>query len=143
LRQKKDDPVMAATMQHVMSHAGFLFPGIQDPTDPRLMALMGKQRAGTSATNASEQSTTRAVPNPLSAGAAQVAQQHPEQKGPRPPLCETDAADGRGGSLTPRQRGHAKEIVQEKINVQQTNNASSRLQTIITAAAAPPRLHTT
>lgn len=41
LRQKQDDPIMAATMQHIMAHATFLFPDIQSPTDPRLMALMG------------------------------------------------------------------------------------------------------
>lgn len=70
LRQKKDDPVMAATMQHVMSHAGFLFPGITSVTDPRLMALMGNNVQALPPPP--EQSTPAPVPNPMPAEAAPV-----------------------------------------------------------------------
>jgi hypothetical protein len=70
IRQKKDDPIMAATMQHVMSHAQFLFPGITDVTDPRLMALMGNNVQGVPAPapNQPEQPTPSPVANPLPAG---------------------------------------------------------------------------
>jgi hypothetical protein len=78
LRQKQNDPVMAATMQHIMAHAGFLFPGIQNPTDPRLMALMGNNVQGMPAgAPAPEQPTPGPVSNPLPAGAAQVANNTP------------------------------------------------------------------
>ena len=65
LRQKQDDPVMAATMQHIMSHANFLFPGIQAPTDPRLMGLMGNNVQGIPQPPAPEQPTPGPVPNPM------------------------------------------------------------------------------
>lgn len=41
LRKQKDNPVTAAVTQHVMTHAQFLFPGITELTDPRLMNLLG------------------------------------------------------------------------------------------------------
>ena len=74
LRRKQNDPVMAAVMQHVMSHAQFLFPGIQTPTDPRLMALMGNNVQGmpTQGPPQPEQSTPGPVANPLPAGAPQA-----------------------------------------------------------------------
>jgi len=69
LRTKKDDPVMAATMQHIMSHAQFLFPGITAPTDPRLMGLMGNNVQGMPgpAPQQPEQPTPPPVANPLPA----------------------------------------------------------------------------
>ena len=74
LRRKQNDPVMAAVMQHVMSHAQFLFPGIQTPTDPRLMALMGNNVQGMPPQGPPqpEQSTPGPVANPLPAGAPQA-----------------------------------------------------------------------
>jgi hypothetical protein len=78
LRQKQNDPVMAATMQHVMSHAQYLFPGIQSPTDPRLIALMGNNVQGPPpGAPAPEQPTPGPVSNPLPAGAAPVANNAP------------------------------------------------------------------
>jgi hypothetical protein len=71
LRQKQNDPVFATTLQHIMSHAGFLFPGIQTPTDPRLMALMGNNVQGLPPPPP-EQPTPGPVANPLPAGAASV-----------------------------------------------------------------------
>lgn len=64
LRKRQNDPVMAATMQHIMSHAGFLFPGIQSPTDPRLMGLMGNNVQGMPPPPP-EQATPGPVSNPL------------------------------------------------------------------------------
>jgi hypothetical protein len=79
LRQKTNDPVFAGTMQHIMSHASFLFPGIQNPTDPRLMALMGNNVQGLppGAAPAPEQPTPGPVANPMPAGAASVANATP------------------------------------------------------------------
>jgi hypothetical protein len=79
LRQKQNDPVMAATMQHIMSHAAFIFPGIQAPTDPRLMGLMGNNVQGLppGAPPAPEQPTPPPVANPMPAGAAPVANNKP------------------------------------------------------------------
>jgi hypothetical protein len=94
LRQKQNDPIMAATMQHIMSHAEFLFPGIQQvgPTDPRLMGLMGNNVQGPPPGTQPEQPTPGAVPNPLPAGAAPVTNNTPPLlqaanaiKPPRPP----------------------------------------------------------
>src|ERR1019366_1400628 len=69
LRQKQNDPVFTAVMQHIMSHAGFLFPGIQAPTDPRLMGLMGNQVQGLPQP---EQPTPQPVANPMPAGAGPI-----------------------------------------------------------------------
>ena len=66
LRQKQDDPVFAAAMQHIMSHAQFLFPGIQAPTDPRLMGLMGNNVQGMPPQQP-EQPTPGPVANPMPA----------------------------------------------------------------------------
>jgi len=83
LRQKTDDPVMAATMQHIMAHASFLFPGIQSPTDPRLMALMGNN---VQAPPPQEQPTPMAVPNPMPTnGAASIMNN-------APPLAQAQGA---------------------------------------------------
>ena len=84
LRRKTDDPVMAATMQHIMSHAAFLFPDIQVPTDPRLMGLMGNnvQGAPAPAPNAPEQPTPQPVPNPMPAAGPNGA---PGPAAPKPP----------------------------------------------------------
>jgi len=69
LRQKQNDPVFATTLQHIMSHAGFLFPGIQAPTDPRLMALMGNNIQGLPPqAPAPEQPTPPPVANPMPGG---------------------------------------------------------------------------
>ena len=105
LRKTQGDPVMAATMQHIMAHAGFLFPGIQDPTDPRLMALMGNNVQGAApAAPAPEQPTPQPVPNPLPAGNA------PERPAPpRPPILPkqtspmvAEAASQMGNAKMPR-----------------------------------------
>jgi hypothetical protein len=83
LRQKQNDPVMAATIQHVMSHAQFLFPGITEITDPRLMALMGNNVQGMpQPAPAPEQPTPPPVANPLPAAGPSGA---PEPMGPKPP----------------------------------------------------------
>ncbi len=81
LRQKQDDPVMAATMQHIMSHANFLFPGIQGPTDPRLMGLMGNNVQGLPQPMP-EQPTPGPVANPMPAAGPQGG---PGPAAPRPP----------------------------------------------------------
>jgi hypothetical protein len=87
LRQKVNDPVMAVTMQHVMSHAQFLFPGIQGPTDPRLMALMGNNVQGPPpGAPAPEQPTPGAVPNPLPANSAPINVGPTAAKQPRAPI---------------------------------------------------------
>lgn len=88
LRQKQNDPVMAVTMQHIMSHAGFLFPGIQDLSDPRLMALMGNQVQGAPAPQpqAPEQPTPPPVANPLPAAGPAGGPQPEMPKSPRPPI---------------------------------------------------------
>lgn len=75
LRQKQDDPVMAATMQHVMSHAQFLFPGITSPTDPRLMGLMGNNIQGPPPPPQPEQPTPGPVTNPMPQGGGHPAPQ--------------------------------------------------------------------
>jgi len=89
LRQKQDDPVMAAVIQHNMAHAQFLFPGIQSLTDPRLMALMGNNVQGLPP----EQPTPGPVPNPMPTNAAAVTNNVPPAaqaaqviKPPRPPI---------------------------------------------------------
>ena len=82
LRQKTNDPVMATTIQHIMSHAQFLFPGIQAPTDPRLMALMGNNIQGPPAPPQPEQPTPGAVSNPMPASGPNGA---PPPAAPRPP----------------------------------------------------------
>jgi hypothetical protein len=93
LRQTQNDPVFAGTVQHIMSHAQFLFPGIQTPEDPRLMGLMGNNVQGPPPPPQPEQPTPGAVPNPMPAGAAQVANATPplaQAAGrigpPRPPV---------------------------------------------------------
>jgi hypothetical protein len=90
LRQKQNDPVFAGTLQHIMSHASFLFPGIQSPTDPRLMGLMGNNVIGMPTPPPQEQPTPGPVANPLPAGAASVENAAPplqkvQPKPPRPP----------------------------------------------------------
>lgn len=79
IRQKVDDPVMAAVMKHVMSHANYLFPGITSPEDPRLMALMGNNVQGLPPGQplAPEQPTPGPVANPMPAGAAPVTNNTP------------------------------------------------------------------
>jgi hypothetical protein len=72
IRQKQNDPIFIAVTQHVMSHAGFLFPGITTLTDPRLMALMGNNVQGPPPPPQPEQPTPGAVPNPMPAGSAPV-----------------------------------------------------------------------
>jgi hypothetical protein len=84
IRQKQNDPVMAAVIQHNMAHAQFLFPDIQSLTDPRLMALMGNNVQGAPAApapNGPEQPTPPPVSNPLPAN---IAAQHPAP--PRAPV---------------------------------------------------------
>jgi hypothetical protein len=90
LRQKQNDPVMAAVMQHVMSHAGFLFPGITDIADPRLMALMGNNVQGPPPMP--EQPTPGAVPNPMPTGGAPINVGPGAAKPPRPPILPKQAA---------------------------------------------------
>src|SRR4029077_16981139 len=83
IRQRQDDPVMAATMQHVMAHAQFLFPGIQNPTDPRLMGLMGNNVQGMpQSAPAPEAPTPQPVANPMPVAGPHGA---PEHGAPRPP----------------------------------------------------------
>src|ERR1019366_282511 len=100
LRQKQNDPVFAAVMQHIMSHAGFLFPGIQTPTDPRLMGLMGNNVQGPPAPPQPQQPTPHPVANPMPAGGGPI---HvgpgaaPQPKGPvlprsTPPVVANAAA---------------------------------------------------
>lgn len=67
IRQKQNDPVMAAVTNHVMSHAQFLFPGITSLTDPRLMGLMGNNVQGLPPPPQPEQPTPGPVANPLPA----------------------------------------------------------------------------
>jgi hypothetical protein len=85
LRQKQNDPVMAAVMQHVMSHAGFLFPGITSVTDSRLMALMGnnvQMPPPGMAPPPPEQGTPAPVPNPMPAASPTGG---PTPNAPKPP----------------------------------------------------------
>ncbi len=81
---------MAATLQHIMSHAQFLFPGITAPTDPRLMGLMGNNVQGPPAPPQPEQPTPGPVANPMpNGGPAAVANATPPliqgHNAPRPP----------------------------------------------------------
>jgi hypothetical protein len=93
LRQRQNDPIFAGTLQHIMSHAGFLFPGIQSPTDPRLMALMGNNVQGLPpGPPPTEQPTPGPVANPMPSQAAPVTNNAPPLlqaanavKQPRPP----------------------------------------------------------
>ncbi len=82
LRQKQNDPVFAATLNHIMSHAQFLFPGITAPTDPRLMGLMGNNVQGMTPPPQPEQPTPQPVSNPLPAAGPNGA---PGPMPPRPP----------------------------------------------------------
>ena len=82
LRQKQGDPVFAAVMQHIMSHAQFLFPGIKDPTDPRLMGLMGNNVQGMPPPPQPEQPTPGPVDNPMPAAGPNGA---PHAAAPMPP----------------------------------------------------------
>jgi hypothetical protein len=91
IRQRQNDPVFATTLQHIMSHAQFLFPGITDPSDPRLMGLMGNNVQGPPP-SPPEQPTPGPVANPLPAGAAPVTNAAPplaqaagQIRPPRPP----------------------------------------------------------
>jgi hypothetical protein len=116
IRQKRNDPVFAGAMQHIMAHAAFLFPGITDPSDPRLMALMGNNVQGPPPPPQPEQPTPGAVPNPMPAGAAQVANAVPPLlqarngvKQPRPPILPratspvtVQAAAGMGNAVPPK-----------------------------------------
>lgn len=91
LRKKQDDPVMAVVIQHVMSHAEFLFPGIQTLTDPRLMGLFGNNVQGIPPPPLGpEQGTPPPVANPMPAGnPAQMANATPPlnqaHNAPKPP----------------------------------------------------------
>ena len=76
---------MAAVMQHVMSHAQFLFPDIQAPTDPRLMALMGNNVQGAPAPQP-EQPTPGPVANPMPAGKGPIVVGPGTAPAPRPPV---------------------------------------------------------
>lgn len=76
LRTKQDDPVVAATVQHMIAHGQVLFPDLVSINDPRLLALLGIQV------------TLPAPPVPPGApGAASVAQPPvaPAPAPPRPP----------------------------------------------------------
>lgn len=107
LRQKQNDPVMAATMQHIMAHAAFLFPDIQTPVDPRLMALMGNDVQGLPPQMPSpsnpEKPTPGPVPNPMPA-------QSNVPQPPRPPVLPAQsgpatvhAASQLGNAVPPKQ----------------------------------------
>jgi hypothetical protein len=73
IRQKQNDPVFVATMQHVMSHAQFLFPGITAPTDPRLMGLMGNNVQGLPPPPPGpQQPTPQPISNPMPAGGGPI-----------------------------------------------------------------------
>lgn len=43
IRQMQNNPVMSATIQHIMSHAQIIIPDVIGPTDPRLLGVLGIQ----------------------------------------------------------------------------------------------------
>ena len=81
LRKTQNNPVMAATLQHIMAHAAIVCPGIQSPTDPRLLAILGIQVAPPPmpVPGGPQTPTPQPIPNPM------PAEGHPTPKGPPPP----------------------------------------------------------
>lgn len=111
LRQKKDDPVFVGTMQHIMSHASFLFPGITAPTDPRLMGLMGNNVQGMPQQGPPppQQPTPPPVANPMPAAGPSGAPGPAAPKAPHAPILPrstppmvANAASHMGNAVLPK-----------------------------------------
>lgn len=90
IRATTNNPIVAGTMQHIMSHAQFIIPDVTGPTDPRLLAVLGIQVAPPSAPPPQEAPTPGAVANPQ---IAQLANATPPlnqaHNAPRPPHAPT------------------------------------------------------
>lgn len=93
LRQTTNNPIVAATVQHILAHAAIIFPGLQSITDPRLLGLLGIQ---VQMPLPGQIATPAPVPNPMPApagGAPAVANNTPPNNQalaapaePRPPV---------------------------------------------------------
>lgn len=83
LRQKQDDPVVAATVQHIISHAQVIFPGLQSITDPRLLGLLGIQ---VQAPLPEQVPTPMPTPNPMPAPESGASATNAAPEAPRAPV---------------------------------------------------------
>lgn len=69
LRKKQNDPVVAATVQHILAHANILFPGLgSNLNDPRLLGLLGINVVPQQGPPPPETPTPGPVSNPMPAG---------------------------------------------------------------------------
>lgn len=90
LRKTQNNPVVAATVQHILAHANILFPGLgNNLNDPRLLGLLGINVVP-QAPPQPEVPTPGPVPNPMPGGSpAAVANATPPldqaHNAPRPP----------------------------------------------------------
>lgn len=68
LRKTKNNPVLAATMQHMLMHGQAIIPGLQSLADPRFLAVLGIQVSMPAGPPGPQQPTPVPVANPLPAG---------------------------------------------------------------------------
>jgi hypothetical protein len=89
LRASQNNPIMAATLQHIMAHAAFVIPDVSGPGDPRLLGLLGIQVAPPMAPppGAPQQPTPHPIANPQVANATPPLDQ--AHNAPRPPSAPT------------------------------------------------------
>ncbi len=90
IRNTQNNPIVANSMQHIMSHAQFIIPDCQGPADPRLLGVLGIQVAPPMAPPPGQVPTPGPVPNPMPAGGpASVANGTPPlnqaHNAPKPP----------------------------------------------------------
>src|SRR6185295_10252532 len=67
LRKTQNNPVLAATMQHMLAHGQAIIPGLQNLADPRFLAVLGIQVSMGGAPGP-QQPTPQPVSNPMPAG---------------------------------------------------------------------------
>lgn len=73
LRMNPQNPVLTNTLTHMMQHAGYIIPGIQSPSDPRFLAVLGIQVSAPPPPppgSQPQQPTPQPVANPMPAGHA-------------------------------------------------------------------------
>lgn len=117
IRGTQNDPIVANTMQHVMSHAQFIIPDVQGPADPRLLGILGVQVMPPMAPPPGQTPTPGSVPNPMPAGgpaavangAPPLDQAHNAPKPPHAPIlpgqsspATANAAQSLNHAVTPQ-----------------------------------------
>lgn len=68
LRKQMNNPVLAATMQHMLAHGQAIIPGLMSLADPRFLAVLGIQVAMGAPAPGPQQPTPHPVANPMPQG---------------------------------------------------------------------------